>query len=123
MRLNSNKKERIIDLTDYGRHNTMPVVRETDDEIPVLRSINDSSTDDIDPINFIAEDSSQGYPQSQPINLVDPDGQYEEQLEAEGATIIDSTTYFPASKTTISKRSMTPEETAAERQGQYYLER
>ena len=120
MRLNSNKKERIIDLTDIGRHNSMPVLREDDDEIPVLRSINDSPAEAIDPVNFITEDSSQGYPQSQPPNLIDPDGQFEELLEAEAATIIDSTTYYPASKTSISKRSQTVEERAEQRTFEYY---
>jgi hypothetical protein len=121
MRLSSNKKERIIDLTDIGRRNSMPVVRDNDDEIPVLRSINDSPTDAIDPVNFIAEDRDQGY--SQPKPLVDPDGQYEEQLEAEGATIINSTTYFPDSKRTITKRSQTPEERAEQRMFEYYNNR
>jgi hypothetical protein len=40
---------------------------------------------------------------------------YEERLEAEGATIIDSTTFFPASNTRITKRSQTPEERAEQR--------
>jgi hypothetical protein len=94
-------------------------VRVTDNE--VLRSINDSPGP-IDQINIIDEDREKGQGTSMP-ELVDPDGQYEEELEAEGATVLNSTTYFPASKTTISKRSMTPEERAQERQGQYYLER
>ena len=40
------KKERVIDLTDIGRNNTMPVVRE-------LRSLSDSPPTQADDINFV----------------------------------------------------------------------
>ena len=42
------KKERVIDLTDIGRNNTMPVVRE-------LRSLSDSPPTQADDINFVNE--------------------------------------------------------------------
>lgn len=107
------KRERIIDLTDMGRHNTTPVIRE-------LRSLSDSSP--ADTINIINENYEKDLEHSDTPNLQDPDGQYEEELEAKGATILDSTTYYPASRTTITKRSMTPEESLANRE-QYYLDR
>ena len=44
-----------------------------------------------------------------------PDGQFEEQLEAEGVTILNSTTYFPASKQTVTWKSKTPAEIAQEK--------
>lgn len=46
----------------------------------------------------------------------DPNGYYDEHLETTGATIIKSKVYFPASKTTITKRSMTPQPHRAERE-------
>ena len=111
------KRERVIDLTDIGRNNTTPVVRE-------LRSLNDLPPTQADAIDFVKEDRDIGTTNKQSPNLQDPDGPFfEEQLEAQGATILDSTTYYPASKISITKRSMTPEESAAERAGQYYLER
>lgn len=110
------KKERIIDLTDSNRNNTTPVIRELRSmSDPILGQANDS-------INFVNEDRDIGH--SMGPNLQDPDGNYEEELEAKGVTVLNSTTYYPASRTTITKRSMTPEESAAERQGQqYYLDR
>lgn len=107
------KRERVIDLTDIGRNNTMPVVRE-------LRSLSDQPVSD-NVINFVNEDRDIGHSVSP--DLQDPDGSYEEQLEAEGATIHESTTYYPASGTTITKRSMTPVESLAHKEREYYLER
>jgi hypothetical protein len=40
----------------------------------------------------------------------DSEPDYEERLEAEGATVIESITDFPASNTTLTKRSQTPAE-------------
>lgn len=53
----------------------------------------------------------------------DPDGNYEDQLEASGATIIDSVTQFPASNTRLYKRSQTVEERAQEQEFNYYNDR
>jgi hypothetical protein len=71
-----------------------------------------------------SEDKGESYPHPQPYVPEDIEPGYEEQLEAHGATIIDSTTYFPASRQSLSKRSMTPQEHAEQRTGTgYYLER
>ena len=110
-RRNSNmiKKERIIDLTDRGRNNTTPVVRELrslSDQSPAARASN--------AINFVNEERDIGTTNKQGPNLQDPDGNYEEQLEAEGAFIVQSTTYYPASGTTVTRRSQTPAEIAEE---------
>jgi hypothetical protein len=111
------KKERIIDLTDSNRNNSTPVIRE-------LRSMSDPIQGRAnDSINFVNAENNEKDLEHETLNLIDPDGQYEEQLEASGATILNSTTYYPDSRTTITKRSLTPEESAAERQQQYYLER
>lgn len=113
---NTIKKERIIDLTDIGRHNTMPVVRRE------LRSMNDPPTQ-ADTINVINEENyEKGLGQPREYIPPDPEPGEDERLENEGATIIHSTTYFPASGKTISKRSQTPEESMANRE-QYYLDR
>jgi hypothetical protein len=45
----------------------------------------------------------------------DPEESYEEYLESTGATVINSTTYFPASGITTTKRSQTHDEIAKER--------
>jgi len=99
------KKERIINLTDSGRNNTTPVIRE-------LRSLSDPPTQ-ADTINFINEDRDIGITVG--YSPPDPDGQFEEQLEAEGVTILNSTTYFPASKQTVTWKSKTPAEIAEEK--------
>jgi hypothetical protein len=118
------KKDKIIDLTDTGRRNKTSVVRDTqDDFMPAkVRSLNDAPTPPSRIITVVDEDKDLGRIPQGP-NLVDPDSQFEEQLEAGGATIISSETYFPASRTTITKRSMKPEEHRAEQDRAYYLER
>ena len=64
------------------------------------------------PIEYIHEDTGQGY--DKPPEPQDPEPDYEERLEAEDATII--ATRFPASGTTITKRSLTPKEWDEQRQ-------
>jgi hypothetical protein len=116
------KREEVIDLTDTGQNNTMPVIRELDQDpvtgLVTMRSIIDpdknSAFNNDSPVQFVVEDRhGSAYPQ--PYTPEDPDGGYEEKLEAEGAFIIDSTTYYPASKTSITKKSQTPAEIAEER--------
>lgn len=80
--------------------------------------MSDPSAGQADSINFINENYEKDLEHSDTLNLQDPDGQFEEELEAEGAFIIESTTRFPASGTTISKRSLTPKEWAEQRQHQ-----
>ena len=83
----------------------------------LLRSVtepeprNDAFADS--PFHFIEENKAQGY--QQPTMPPDPDNGFEEKLEAEGAFIINSTTYFPASKQTVTWKSMTPAERAEQR--------
>jgi hypothetical protein len=118
------KEEEIIDLLDYGNHNTMPVIRELEQDpvtgLVTMRSVTDSahgkdSAFNDSPVHFVAEeDRGQGY-KKEPDPIPDPDGNYEEQLENEGAFIINSTTYYPASGTTVTKKSQTPAEIAEER--------
>jgi hypothetical protein len=62
------------------------------------------------PIEIIPEDK--GYLESKLMRRMpeDPEPDYEERLEAEGATVIESITHFPASNTTLTKRSQTPAE-------------
>ena len=110
-RIPNERKEGIIDLTDFGNRNKTSVTRETrfrldpkSDYIGVI----DSSA-----IHVIPEDKGLAY--SKPLELQDPEDSFEEQLETEGASIIESTTYFPASGTTVTKRSQTVEERAEER--------
>jgi hypothetical protein len=54
----------------------------------------------------IAEDEYEKY---------NPEPMEVERLKMEGAQIINSTTYYPASNTTITKRSLTPQEIAEEK--------
>lgn len=109
------KKEKIIDLTDTGRRNKTSVVRDTNttatefSTINRIRSLSDAPSPPSNIIHLVDEDKDLGLIQQQGPNLVDPDGRYEEELEASGATVLNSTTYFPASRTTITKRSRTPE--------------
>lgn len=118
------KKENIIDLTDSAKNNKTPVVR-TLDVNPVTgartytdtdSAIGDSTFDNDDndnsiPIIITGEDKGEN---PEPYTPPEIEPQEEERLEAEGATIIDSTTYYPASKMSISKRSQTPQERADE---------
>lgn len=129
------KRDRIVNLTDSGRHNNMRVVRDLqDDGTYRLRQVNwdgslipeENPYPDPNAIGavegqqanglpiFIAhEDKGSGY--EEPYQPPDIEPGYEEHLENTGATIINSTTYYPGSKTTISKRSMTHDEIADER--------
>jgi hypothetical protein len=134
------KKDSIINLTDTGRHNNLRVVRDLqDDGTYKLRQINwDGSlipeenpqdpdaigaaegNDDYDnnnksslPIFITYEDKGSGY--EQPYQPQDIESGFEESLENRGATVHDSTTYYPASGITTRKRSMTHEEIAEEK--------
>lgn len=97
----------IIDLTDTGSHNQMKVVRsKLDSKSDHLGAFAES------PIEIISEDK--GFIKIKfPQQPEDPEPDFEERLEAEGATIIDSTIFFPASNTRITKRSQTPVERRA----------
>jgi hypothetical protein len=138
------KRDRVVNLTDMGRHNSMKasLVRDLqDDGTYKLRAVNwdgslipEENPEDPNSIEgvegntssqqqqqrrqsqvFIVAHEAKGssYSESyQPPTDIEPG--YEEYLEATGATIINSTTYFPASKTTISKRSQTPANVAEE---------
>jgi hypothetical protein len=121
------KIEKVIDLTYIGHNNTMPVIRELEQDpvtsLVTMRSIIDPDKNSAfgvndSPIQFADEDRGRGY--QEPVTPPDPEGDYEERLEAEGATIIDSTTFFPASNTRITKRSQTPEERAEQQMFEYY---
>jgi len=126
------KRDRIINLTDSGRHNHTRVVRDLqDDGTYKLRAVNwdgslipeenpedpnslGATEGDMQPSIYIAhEDKGSSYPQPEQPPDIEP-GELE-RLENSGATIIDSTTYYPASRTTVSKRSMTHDEIADER--------
>jgi hypothetical protein len=124
------RKEEVIDLTDIGHDNKMPVIRELDQDpvtgMVTMRSVTDPDKNSAfgandSPVQFVEEDRGSAY--HEPITPTDPDGNYEEQLEAEGAFIIDSTTYFPASKTTVTKKSQTPAEIAEKRGYHDFIER
>ena len=122
------KKRNVIDLTDTARRNHTPVVRNLDIN-PVTGAriyANTTSAEDRslfrDPEKnsqagptFIMAGEDKGQASPEPYIPEDPEPQYEEGLEATRATIIKSETYYPASKTTITKRSMTPQEIADER--------
>lgn len=118
-------KEEIIDLTDMGNHNKTSVIRADN-----TRSILDPKSEHVgtfDSTGIIVIPEDKGYIESklerQATTPEDPDGNYEEQLEAEGAFIIDSTTYFPASGTTVTRKSQTPAEIAEERGYHDFIER
>jgi hypothetical protein len=126
------KDSPIINLTDSGKHNNMRVVRDLqDDGTYRLRQVNwDGSLipeeNYQDPNSIVGaaegnipqifitahEDKGSSYPE--PYQPPDPEPGYEEQLEATGATIIKSETYYPKSGITTNKRSMTHDEIADE---------
>lgn len=117
------KRDNVIDLTDSSRQNSTPVVRELDvNPITGCRTYKVLSADaaaaaandneDV-PIFITGEDKGQSHPEPYQPPEIEP--QDEERLEAGGATILDSTTYYPASNMSVSKRSQTPQERAAER--------
>lgn len=123
-RYKDKQRRGIIDLTGLSNNNEAPLhplqrqrQHTTNTNRPLKATVGGSDSKPI--FLTIAENRGSVYPE--PPKLIDPDGNFEEQLEAEGATIIDSTTYYPQSRTTISKRSQTPQEHAAE--NGYYLER
>ena len=103
------KKESVsvINLTDLGRNNSMPATK--------LKAVVDtgSTSNDVPPIFMTVEDKGQSHPEPYMPPEIEP--QDEERLENEGATILDSTTYYPASKISVTKRSQTPQEIAEER--------
>jgi hypothetical protein len=112
------RKEEVIDLTDTSGNNHTPVIRELEQD-PVTGCVTVRAA--IDPPKnkylegqVIPEDRGLAY--SKPQEPEDPEGNCEEQLEAEGAT----TTFFPASNTRITKRSQAPEERAEQRMFEYY---
>jgi hypothetical protein len=135
------KQDKIINLTDSHRRNSTPAIRQMDISVnpvtgthtytPTSRRRNPTNPNDMlsdsgstTTFMIVPEDKGDGLSTSkeqyQPPPT-DPEPNADELLEAAGATILDSTTYFPASKQSLSKRSMTPAEHAAERG--YYLER
>jgi hypothetical protein len=110
------KREDIIDLVDFSGMNRTNAIRDTSP-----RSRLDLKTDylggfDSSGIEVIPEDRGYSDSKQQKSEPADPEPQEDERLEAEGAQIINSSTYFPASKTTLTKRSQTPEERAMERE-------
>ncbi|MGC2309273.1 MAG: hypothetical protein WA461_12790 [Nitrososphaeraceae archaeon] len=103
-----NRKEEIVDLTDIGNHNHTTVVRDRDRE--GFKHI----------IDIIPEDKMLSTSKFPSTEVTDSEVGWEERLKAEGATIIDSTTYYPASNQRITKKSLTSAEIAEERMFNYY---
>jgi predicted transcriptional regulator len=78
--LNKEPKEEIIDLTDTGNHNTMPVIRELEQDpvtgLVTMRSITDpkrnSAFDNDSPVQIVTEDKGTVYhePDTPPIQTV-----------------------------------------------------
>jgi hypothetical protein len=117
------KREDIIDLDDFSGMNRTNAIRDTSP-----RSRLDLKTDylgefDSSGIEVIPEDRDYSYSKQQRPEPEDPEPMEDERLEAEGAQIINSSTYFPASKTTLTKRSQTVAERAEERERTRYGER
>jgi hypothetical protein len=109
------QKDEVIDLTDGAGTNQMKVVRsKLDSKSEHLGAFADS------PIHIIPEDK--GYLESKLLRKMpeDPEPDFERQLEAEGAQVIESITHFPASNTTLIKRSQTPAERVEQRILEYY---
>ena len=140
------KHEGILDLSTYDENNQPPLKQESsfhgdyvidEDGDKILLNGQANLIDDIDDENLplvIPEDTvkkgndlvfqtanedrikgidhhlSSHFPE-------DPEPWFEEQLDDNGATITQSITHFPASNTTLTKRSMTSEE----RRSGYYL--
>jgi hypothetical protein len=83
-----------IDLSDIGNRNKTSVIRADD-----TRSILDPKSEHVgafDSTGVIVIPEDKGYIESRLERQVpeDPDGNYEEQLEAEGAILLESTTFF-----------------------------
>jgi hypothetical protein len=132
------KRDRIINLTDIGRHNTMQarVVRDLQDDgtyrlrqvtwegalIPEENpqdpnALGATEGNNNEPVFITAnEDKGSGY--RLPYEPTDIEPGYEKGLESTGATVVNSTTYYPASGVTTTKRSMTHEERRSE--SEYY---
>jgi len=72
-------------------------------------------------VDTVPENKGLQSPEDEYDEKYNPEPMEDERLEMEGAHIINSTTYYPASNTTITKRSLTPQEIAEERG--YSLER
>jgi hypothetical protein len=111
-----NPHREIIDLTDSAMNNHTRVVRSRLDSKSEHIGAFDSTG-----IIVIPEDKGLAY--SKPNEPQDPEENYEEKLEAEGAHIIESVTHFPASGITITKKSQTPAEIAEERGYHDFIER
>jgi hypothetical protein len=128
------KQDKAITLVDIGRRNTMSVNRirtfyidennnriEYFGDVPPNEAIESEDSvevvdrEEIPFIGFIPDDRNKGNTYPEPYQLPEIESGYEEGLEAGGATVIVSSTYYPASGVTISKRSMTHDETADER--------
>jgi hypothetical protein len=146
------KQEKVIDLTDIGKHNKMSESRiprqvyldtannriEYDpNSIPdyVLNNelvptstthdgqqqkqrpapVKKADQSDIPIIMAVSEDRNKGQAYPEPYQPTDPEPYEEQHLENLGATVINSTTYFPESGVTINKRSQTHDEIADER--------
>ena len=104
------KRENVINLIDTGRNNITPVTKVK----AAIDSGNNSTNYDVLPIFITGEDKGQSV-HPEPYTPPEIEPQEEERLENLGATVLDSTTYYPASKISISKRSQTPQERAEER--------
>jgi hypothetical protein len=128
------KQDKIVNLTDIGRHNHLRVVRNLqDDGTYRLREVNwdgslvpeenhqdpnsigaaEGSTEPQMIFAIASEDKGSSYPE--PYQPPEIEQGYEEYLENRSATVLNSTTYYPASNITTHKRSMTHDEIADER--------
>ncbi|HZA43392.1 MAG TPA: hypothetical protein VE504_06540 [Nitrososphaeraceae archaeon] len=86
-------KDEVVDLLDMGNRNKTTVVRSKPD--PELHN-NHSSVE-------CPEGKREGYHNDKPSDPQNPEPDYEEWLEADGAIIIDSTIYIRASNNRITK--------------------
>lgn len=133
---NKEKRDKIINLTDSGRHNNMHVrlVRDLQDDgtykmrqvnwdgslipkenPPDPNAIGATEGNQQSPAFVIThEDKGSGYP-PQPYQPPEIEHGYEEQLESTGATVHSSITHYPKSGITTNKRSMTHDEIADQR--------
>jgi hypothetical protein len=132
------KRDKIINLTDTGRHNSMHVrlVRNLEDDgtyrmrqmylngslVPeetpqdpnILEGVEGKQTS-LPPVIVAHEDKGSGYGNKKPYQPPEIETGYEEYLENMGATVLSSVTYYPDSRITTNKRSMTHDEIADER--------
>jgi hypothetical protein len=137
------KRDKIVNLTDMGRHNSMQarIVRDLQDDgtyrlrrvnwdgslIPEVKSQDPNSigaTEGDEVVStFIIANEDKGSSYQEPYQPTEIEPGFEDGLGSTGATVHSSVTYYPASGVTTSKRSMTPDESAAERDYSYYLGR